>query len=84
MLERLNSLEEKLDSVLTRFISLKKERDERVAENRKLKLQIEKMSKEKKNVPLAEGHDKAQEKEHGEKAEQLRKIEEENKALKKK
>ncbi|MBN1900810.1 hypothetical protein JW926_05720 [Candidatus Sumerlaeota bacterium] len=84
MLERLNSLEEKLDSVLHRLISLKKERDEREEENRSLKSQIDKMAKDKKSVPAAGDHAKAPGKETREWAEQMRKSDEENKALKKK
>lgn len=84
MLERLNSLEEKLDSLLKRLVSLKRERDDREDESRKLRSQIDKMKKEKPGASKAEDHDKDLQKERKDWAEQLRKSEEENKVLKKK
>jgi uncharacterized coiled-coil DUF342 family protein len=84
MLERLNSLEEKLDSLLHRLINLKQERDNREEEVRKLRSQIDKMDKEKQGGTDEGDHDKDIQKDHKESTDQLRKSEEENKLLKKK
>ena len=84
MLERLNSLEEKLESLLKCFIRLKKERDELEEESRKMRSQIGKFKKEKPGASKAGDHDINLRKEHKTLVERLRKSEEENKLLKKK
>ena len=86
MLERLNSLEEKLDSLLKRLVSLKQERDDQVEEARKLKSQLDKIKKGKSGAPGAADRDKETHKDVGDEEyrDQLRKSEEEKKLLKKK
>ena len=79
MLDRLNLLEEKLDSLLRRFSNLREELASREEESRRLKG----TKKEKKDLPETETGDAARlKKERGQFAEQIRKAEEENKILK--
>ena len=83
MLDRLNLLEEKLDSLLKRFTELRKDIVSREEESRRLKAQIKGQRKDKKDLPESDQSEiELLEKERDQFAEQLRKVEEESKLLK--
>jgi len=83
MLDRLNLLEEKLDSLLKRFVEIRKELVLREEESRRLKAQTKGPRKDKKDLPESDqGGLAVLKKERDQFAEQLRKAEEENKMLK--
>jgi chromosome segregation ATPase len=83
MLDRLNLLEEKLDSLLKRFTELRKDIVSREEESRRLKAQMKGQRKDKKDLPESDQSEiELLEKERDQFAEQLRKVEEESKLLK--
>jgi len=83
MLDRLNLLDEKVDSLLKRFAELRKDLALREEEARRLKAQVKSPRKDKKDLPESDQSGLATlKKERDQFAEKFRTVEEENKLLK--